>query len=137
MIVVSARTNKSRHHHHHTPTHRPTSPTTTDCVGRLMAVRQQPARNEGSIVACFAAVRKLRKEGINHTCNSDFDNCKFLQTEITKDPRVGEREDDGGGVRGRRTSVVFVQATRRVERDEEFFATTGRASCFLMRVSVI
>jgi hypothetical protein len=28
---------------HHTPTHRPTSPTTTDCTGRLMACRQQTA----------------------------------------------------------------------------------------------
>jgi hypothetical protein len=28
---------------HRTPTHRPTSPTATDCVGRLMAGRQQTA----------------------------------------------------------------------------------------------
>jgi hypothetical protein len=30
-----------------------------------------------------------------------------------------------GGVGGSRTSVVFVQATRPVERDEEFFANYG------------
>jgi hypothetical protein len=58
---------------------------------------------------------------INHTCHSDFENCKFLHTGITKDP-LGGGEEDEGGVGGRRTSVVFVQATRRVERDEEFFA---------------
>jgi len=37
-----------------------------------------------------------------------------------------------GGVRGSRTSVVFVQATRRVEREQEFFANYGDS----FRVSV-
>jgi hypothetical protein len=48
-------------------------------------------------------------------------NCKFLHT---KDPRGVGREDEGG-VGGSRTSVVFVQATRRVEREEEFSANYG------------
>ena len=34
-------------------------------------------------------------------------------------------QEDEGGVGGRRTSVVFVQATRRVEKEEEFFANYG------------
>ena len=33
----------------------------------------------------------------------------------------GGGQEDEGGVGGSRTNVVFVQATRRVERDEEFF----------------
>jgi hypothetical protein len=73
---------------------------------------------------------------INHTCHSDFEDCTFLLTGITKDSRGGGQEDEGG-VGGRRTSVVFVQATRRVERDEEFLQTTGQASGFLMGVSAI
>ena len=32
--------------HHRTPTHLPTSPTTTDCDGRLMAGRQQTAPSQ-------------------------------------------------------------------------------------------
>jgi hypothetical protein len=57
---------------------------------------------------------------INHTCHPDFENCKFVYAGITRDPRgVGQEEE--GGVGGRRTSVVFVQATRRVEREEEFY----------------
>jgi hypothetical protein len=35
--------------------------------------------------------------------------------------RTGQEE----GVGGSRTSVVFVQATRRVEREQEFFANYG------------
>jgi len=34
-------------------------------------------------------------------------------------------QEDEGGAGGNRTSVVFVQATRRVEREEEFFANYG------------
>ena len=34
-------------------------------------------------------------------------------------------QEDEGGVKGSRTSVVFVQATRRVEKEEEFFANYG------------
>ena len=44
---------------------------------------------------------------------------------------------DEGGVGGSRTSVVLVQATKRVEREEEFSPTMGIPSCFLMGVSVI
>ena len=61
---------------------------------------------------------------VNHTCHRDFENCKFLHTGVTKDPR-GVGEEDEGGAGGSRTSVVFVQATRRVEREEEFFANYG------------
>ena len=43
---------------------------------------------------------------------------------------MGGQEDEGGGVGGRRTSVVFVQATRRVERDEEVFANYGTGFLF-------
>jgi hypothetical protein len=60
---------------------------------------------------------------VNHTCHHDFENCKFLHTGVTKDhhPR-GVGQEDEGGVGGSRTSVAFVQATRLVEREEEFFA---------------
>ena len=61
---------------------------------------------------------------VNHTCHRDFENCKFLHTGVTKDPR-GVGEEDEGGAGGSRTSVVFVQVTRRVEREEEFFANYG------------
>ena len=61
---------------------------------------------------------------VNHTCHRDFENCKFLHTGVTKDPR-GVGEEDEGGAGGSRTSVVFVQGTRRVEREEEFFANYG------------
>jgi hypothetical protein len=33
--------------------------------------------------------------------------------------------EDEGGIGGNRTSVLFVQATRRVEREEEFYADYG------------
>lgn len=61
---------------------------------------------------------------VNHTCHHVFENCKFLHTGVTKDPR-GVGQEDEGGAGGSRTSVVFVQATRRVEREEEFFANYG------------
>jgi hypothetical protein len=43
---------------------------------------------------------------------------------VTKDPS-GVGQEDEGGAGGSRTSVLFVQATRRVEREEEFFANFG------------
>ncbi len=48
-------------------------------------------------------------------------------------------QEDEGGLGGSRTSVVFVQAKRQVEKEEEFFANYGDSSesCFLMGVSVI
>ena len=58
---------------------------------------------------------------INHTGHPDFQNGKFLHTGVTKDP-CGVGQEDEGGVGGRRTSVVFVQATRLVEKEGEFFA---------------
>jgi len=39
-------------------------------------------------------------------------------------------EEDEGGAGGSRTSVVFVQVTRRVEREEEFFANYGDSFLF-------
>jgi hypothetical protein len=62
---------------------------------------------------------------INHTCHLGFANCKFLNTGITNDPHGGGGTEDEGGVGGRRTSEVFVKATRRVERDADFFANYG------------
>jgi hypothetical protein len=59
---------------------------------------------------------------INHTCHPDFENCKSVYAGITRDLR-GVGKEDEGGVGGRRTSVVFVQATRRVET--EFYANYG------------
>ena len=61
---------------------------------------------------------------INHTCHPDFQNCKFLHTGVTKDPR-GVGQGDEGGVGGSRTSVV------------SFSPTMGIPSGFLMGVSVI
>jgi hypothetical protein len=42
---------------------------------------------------------------VNHTCNSDFENCKFLHTGITTDQHGGGQEDEGS-VGGRQTSVT-------------------------------
>jgi hypothetical protein len=39
-------------------------------------------------------------------------------------------QEDEGGVGGSRTSVVFVQVTKHVEREEEFFATKCGLSSF-------
>jgi len=39
-------------------------------------------------------------------------------------------QEDEGGVKGSRTSVVFVQATRLVEKEEEFFANYGDSFWF-------
>jgi hypothetical protein len=121
---------------------------------------------EGTVVACFGAVRELREgevgtrtrigysfivretggrtleitprqgitekclaHAINHTSHPDFENCKFVYAEITRDPRVVGQEE-GGGVGGSRTSIVFVQATRRVEREEEVYANYGTGFLF-------
>jgi hypothetical protein len=66
---------------------------------------------------------------INHTCHPDFENCKFVYAGITRDPRgVGQEEE--GGVGGRHTSIVFVQSTRHVEREEEFYAKYGTGFLF-------
>jgi hypothetical protein len=118
---------------------------------------------EGTVVACFGAVRQLRegeegtrtrlgysfivkeREGksltitpkhgvtegcmahaINHTCHPGFVNCRFVHARIKRGPLVGGwSEDEPGGIGGRRTSEVFVKATRRVERDAELFANYG------------
>ncbi len=84
----------------------------------------------------MVAPHEYLTHAVNHTCHRDFENCKFLHTGVTKDPR-GVEEEDEGGAGGSRTSVVFVQATRRVEREEEFFANYGDSFAFLMGVSAI
>jgi hypothetical protein len=70
---------------------------------------------------------------INHTCHPDFENCKFVYVGITRDPR-GVGLEDEGGVGGRRTSVVFVQTMRRVEREEEFFGPGATRTILLFRI---
>ena len=57
--------------------------------------------SEGTVVASFGAVRALRKG------------------------EVGTRTQLGYSFIVRETGVVFVQGTRRVEREEEFFANYG------------
>ncbi len=53
----------------------------------------------------------------------------FTHTGVTKDP-CGVGQEDEGGVGGSHTSVVFVQTTRRVEKEEEFFANYGDSFWF-------
>ncbi len=72
----------------------------------------------------LGVTKKCLAHAINHTCHPDFENCKFVYAGITRDPR-GVGQEDVGLVGGRRTSIVFVQATRRVEREEEFYANYG------------
>ena len=63
---------------------------------------------------------------INHTFHPGFANCSFVHAGIKRGPLVGGwSEDEPGGRGGRRTSEVFVKATRRVESDEELFANYG------------
>jgi hypothetical protein len=65
-------------------------------------------------------------------------NCRFLHKGITNDPQGGGRAEEERDVAGRRTSNVFVKATRRVERDAEYFLqTTGPSSGLLLGVCVI
>ncbi len=62
----------------------------------------------------------------NHTCHPGFANCRFVHAGIKRGPLVGGWSDDEQGViGGRRTSEVFVKATRRVESDAELFANYG------------
>jgi hypothetical protein len=77
---------------------------------------------EGTVVARQGITEKCLAHAINHTCHPDFENRKFVYAGITRDPRrVGQEEEGGVG----RTSVMFVQATRLVEREEEFYANYG------------
>jgi hypothetical protein len=63
---------------------------------------------------------------INHTCHPGFANCRFVHGGIKRGQLVrGWCEDEPGGRRGRRTSEVFVKATRLVERDAELFVNYG------------
>ena len=68
---------------------------------------------------------------INHTCHTDFENCKFVHSGITNVPRGGGGQKDEKGARCRRTSVVYVKTTRFVERDVEIFANYGNEFRFV------
>jgi hypothetical protein len=92
-------------------------------IGYSFIVRETGGRTL-KITPRQGIAEKCVAHAINHTCHPDFENCKFLHTGITKDPH-GVGQEDEGGVEGSPTSVVFVQATRRVEREEELFANYG------------
>jgi hypothetical protein len=92
-------------------------------IGYSLIVRETWGRKL-KITPRQGITEKCLAHAINHTCHPDFENCKFVYAGITRDPR-GVGQDDEGGVGGRRTSIVFVQATRRVEREEEFSANYG------------
>jgi hypothetical protein len=77
------------------------------------------------ITPCQGITEGCMAHAINHTCDPGFANCKFIHTGITSDPLVGGGAEEKGGVGGRRPSAVFVKATRRVERDAEFFGNYG------------
>jgi hypothetical protein len=62
---------------------------------------------------------------INHTYHPGFANGRFVHAGITRGPLVGGRAEGERGIGGRRTSEVFVKATRCVERDAELFANYG------------
>ena len=67
------------------------------------------------------------------TCHSDFDDLdEHGHHELST--RGGEVEDEVG-LGGRRTSVVFVQATRRVDRDTKIFSNYG-TECWFAGASV-
>ena len=67
---------------------------------------------------------------INHTCHTDFENCKFVHSGITNVPRGGGGQKDEQVARCRRTSVVYVKTTRFVEKDVEIFANYGNGFRF-------
>ena len=82
--------------------------------GRTLAITPSQGVTEG----CVA-------HAINHTCHTDFENCKFVHSGITNVPSGGGRQKDEKVARCRRTSVVYVKTTRFVERDVEIFANYG------------
>ena len=82
--------------------------------GRTLAITPRQGVTEG----CVA-------HAINHTCHTDFENCKFVHSGITNVPSGGGRQKDEKVARCRRTSVVYVKTTRCVERDVEIFANYG------------
>jgi hypothetical protein len=92
-----------------------------------------------AITPCQGVTEDCVAHAINHTCHSDFANCKFLHTGISTDPRGGGETEDEGLVGGRRTSVLFCEATRQVERDADLFflQTTGPSSGLLVCVCAI
>jgi hypothetical protein len=63
-----------------------------------------PVGHAPSLVGCYKVMHHVAE------CHPDFENCKFLHTGVTKDPRRVRQEDEGD-VGGSRTRVVFVQAT--------------------------
>ena len=66
--------------------------------GRTLAITPSQGVTEG----CVA-------HAINHTCHTDFENCKFVHSGITNVPRGGGRQKDEKVARCRRTSVVYVR----------------------------
>jgi hypothetical protein len=92
-------------------------------IGYSFIVRE-PGGRMLEITPCQGITENCLAHAINHTCQPDFENCKFVYAGITRDPR-GVTQEDGGGVGGRSTSIVFVQLTRLVEREEEFYANYG------------
>ena len=82
--------------------------------GRTLAITPRQGVTEG----CVA-------HAINHTCHTDFENCKFVHSGITNVPRGGGGQKDEKVARCRRTSFVYVKTTRFVERDVEIFANYG------------
>ncbi len=112
---------------------------TSTRVGYSFIVRESGGRTL-AIMPRQGITEEYLAYAINHTCHPDFEHCNFLHTGVTKDPRGVGQEDEGGErecvcvlfigtqysnlytVGGSHPSVVFVQTTRHVEREEEFFA---------------
>jgi hypothetical protein len=84
------------------------------CMLGYSAITPRQGVTEGCVV-----------HAINHTCHTDFENCKFVHSGITNVPRGGGRQKDEKVARCRRTSVVYVKTTKFVERDVEIFANYG------------
>jgi hypothetical protein len=83
-------------------------------IGYSFIVRETGVRTL-EITPRQGITEKCLAHAINHTCHPDFE-LQVCVAGITRDP-CGVGQEEGGGVGGRRTSIVFVQATRRVERE--------------------
>ncbi len=99
-----------------------------DCTRTLLGYNFIVKDREGralTITTIHGVTEECVVHAINHTCHPGFVNCKFLHTGITNNPHEGGGGADKGDVGGRRTSDVFVETTRRVERDAELLANYG------------
>ena len=76
-----------------------------------------------------------------HTCSHQLKYNSIPKGEVGTRTRIGYSfivretgartgQEDEGGVGGSHTSVVFVQATRHIEKEEEFFANYGNSFRF-------